>query len=167
MNDSQLYFHIAVWSQIISSIVFILVLIWMWMRWVMPVLLAAQERSNRQIAEAERHRDEVKIALDVLRGEIESARHDADLIEERAAARAQHERQALLDEVTEAGERAVTDAGQELDRARAAARQRLRDDMVVRALQAAREEGARRMSAALDARFVESFTSSLERPAHG
>jgi hypothetical protein len=60
MSDVILYTRIAAWSQIVSSIVFIAVLIYMWFRWFMPVVLMAQERSNRAIAEAERHRDEVK-----------------------------------------------------------------------------------------------------------
>ena len=64
MSEAQLYIQIAVWSQVASSIVFIAVLVYMWFRLIMPVLMAAQERSNRQIAEAERHRDEVKGALD-------------------------------------------------------------------------------------------------------
>ena len=38
----------------------------MWFRWLLPVFMAAQERSNKQIAEAERHRDEVKAALETL-----------------------------------------------------------------------------------------------------
>jgi len=167
VNDSQLYLHIAVWSQILSSIVFIAVLVFMWNKWVMPVVLSAQERSNRQIAEAERHRDEVKGALDALRGEIETARHDAGLIEHRAGVRAEHEREALLREAAEAGERTLADARLELDRARAAARQRLRDEMVARALGIAREEAVRRLGPALDARFVDRFTDSLEAAGRG
>jgi F0F1-type ATP synthase membrane subunit b/b' len=129
--------------------------------------LAAQERSNRQIAEAERHRDEVKVALETLRSEIDTAHHDATLIEGRAGARAEHERQALLQEATEAGERALVDAGRELERARAAARQQLRDGLVEQALQLAREEAARRVGPALDARLVDRFANSLESVPHG
>jgi len=167
VNGSQLYLEIAIWSQVLSSVVFIGVLVFMWFRWLLPVFLAAQDRSNHQIAEAERHRDEVKSALATLQLEIESARHDAELIEARAGEHAEHERQALLKEAMEAGERAVEDAGRELERARAAARQRLRDDLVGRALQLARQEAVQRVGPALDARFVDRFTSSLERTAHG
>jgi F0F1-type ATP synthase membrane subunit b/b' len=167
MSDAQLYLEIAVWSQIASSIVFIGVLVFMWFKWLLPIFMAAQERSNRQIAEAERHRDEVKAALETLRGEIETARHDATLIEGRAGARAEHERQALLQEATEAGERALADAARELDRARASARQRLREDLVERALELAREEAARRVGPELDARLVDRFADSLESVAHG
>lgn len=167
MNDSRLYIEIAVWSQIASSIVFIGALVFMWFRWLLPVFMAAQERSNQQIAAAERHRDEVKAALETLRGEIETARHDATLIEGRAEARAEHERQALLQEAKEAGERALADAGLELGRARVAARQSLRDELVKRALVLTREDAARRVDAAVDARIVDRFAGSLESVAHG
>jgi F0F1-type ATP synthase membrane subunit b/b' len=167
MSSSQLYFQIAVWSQIVSSVVFIAALVYMWMRFVMPVVLAAQARSNRQIAEAERHRDEVKGALETLRGEIESARHDAQLIEQRASGRAEHERQSLLQEATEAGNRLLADAGRELERARTAARHRLRDDLIERALRRARDDAVRRVGPAFDARLIDRFTGSLERATHG
>jgi len=167
MNDAQFYLKLALWSQIVSSIVFIAALIFMWVRWIMPVVMAAQERSNRQIADAERHRDEVKGALEALRAEIETARHDAQLIEGRARLRAQHERELLLREAADAGERALTDASRELERARAAARQRLRDEILGRALDLARDEAKARVGPDVDAAFVERFAASLEHAARG
>ena len=77
MND--LYISIAIWSQVISSVVFLAALVYMWSRWILPVVMTAQDRSNRQIAEAERHRDEAKAALQTLREDIEGARHVVDL----------------------------------------------------------------------------------------
>jgi F0F1-type ATP synthase membrane subunit b/b' len=162
MKDAQLYLQIAAWSQIFSSIVFIAALVWGWFRWLLPVFMAAQERSNAQIAEAERHRDEVKAALEALHGEIESARHDATLIEQRASVRADHERELLRKEATDAGERALADAGRELGRARAAGRHRLRDELVDRALRLAREEAQQRVGPALDAHLIDRFTNTLE-----
>ncbi len=167
MSEAHKYLEIALWSQIISSIVFIAVLIFMWFRWIMPVVMAAQERSNRQIADAERHRDEVKGALEALHAEIETARHDAQLIVQRASGRAEHERELLLNEAEDAGKRALADAERELDRALAAARHRLRDEMLGRALALARSEAEQRVGPELDARFVERFTGSLEHAAHG
>ena len=96
MSDAQLYVKIALYSQIVSAIVFIAVLIYMWLRWILPVVMSAQERSNKQIAEAERHRDEARDALTTLRGEIDGARRDAGLIVERAEVHARHEREATL-----------------------------------------------------------------------
>jgi len=167
VSDSQLYFEIAIWSQVVSSIVFLGVLVFMWFKWLLPVFMAAQQRSNQQIAEAERHRDEVKAALETLRGEIETAQHDAKLIEERARARTVHEREATLKETRDAGERAVADAALEIDRARAAARVRLRDDLADAALRIARDDAQRRVGPATDARFVEEFTGSLEEAVRG
>ncbi len=162
MSGSQLYLEIAIWSQAISSVVFIAVLIFMWFKWLLPVFLAAQDRSNRQIAEAERHRDEMRDALEALRGEIESAGHDAQLIVQRAGDRGEHERKAILGEATDAGERALLNAGKELERARSAARHRMRDELVGRALEVAREDAARRVGGDLDARLVEGVVGSLE-----
>ena len=122
MSDGQLYLYIAVWSQIASSIVFIGALVFVWFRWILPLVMAAQARSNRQIAEAERHRDEMKGALEAVHAEVETARHDVRLIEERASARADHERQLLIDEARAEGERTLADASRELQRALAAAR---------------------------------------------
>lgn len=163
MSDAQLYLRIAIWSQVISSIVFIAVLVWAWFRWFLPVIMSAQERSNKQIAEAERHRDEVKAALEALSSEIGSAHHDAELIVQRASEHAEHERQSALLECNDAGERALQDAGKELARARTAAQRRLRDDLLARALRVAREDAARRVTPALDERLIDGFVGSLER----
>jgi F0F1-type ATP synthase membrane subunit b/b' len=165
VNGSQLYLQIAVWSQIVSSIVFIAALVYMWFRFLLPVFMAAQQRNNLQIAEAERHRDEVKSALDVLRREIETAQHDAELIKQRATEHAAHERQVVLNEANEAGERALRDAQRELERALAAGRRQLRGELVENALRLAREEASRRVGPALDARFLDRFAGALEESA--
>lgn len=166
MTDA-LYIEISIWSQVVSSIVFIAALVYAWRRWLMPVFLAAQERSNAQIAEAERHRSEAKAALDLLREEIQSAGHDADLIAQRANAQAEHERQATIADANEAGERVLDDARKELGRARAAAAVRLRSELVAQALQVAREDATRRVGAAVDARVIDRFIGSLERVGNG
>jgi len=163
----QLYVQIAIWSQVASSIVFIGALLYIWYRWIVPVVMAAQARSNAKIAEAERRRDEVRGALEALRLEIEGAHRDAKLIETRAIEHGDHERQALIDETTAAGERALQDAGRELERARAAARVRLRDELFEGALELARADAARVVDGALDARLVERCVGSLEQAAHG
>lgn len=162
MSDAQLYLKIALYSQVISAVVFIAVLVWMWFKWILPVIMAAQDRSNKQIAEAERHRDEARQALTALHTDIESARRDAGLISERAEVHAQHERDAVIAEATAAGERQVRDAGGELERARAVARQRLRDSLVAAALQIARSEAPERLGAAGERRLVDAVIGTLE-----
>lgn len=167
MSDPQIYIRIALWSQVVASIVFLGVLVLIWVRWILPVVMAAQERSNRQIAEAERHRDEVKGALVTLQEAIETARHDATLIAQRAEQHAAREREATIAEATESGERALRDAAGELGRARAAAKQRLRDELVMRALEIARGEAAARVGPSLDARLIDGLVGSLHERAHG
>jgi F0F1-type ATP synthase membrane subunit b/b' len=165
--SSDLYVEISIWSQAASSILFLAALAFVWYRWILPVLLAAQARSNQQIAEAERHRDEVKGALGALKEEIENAQRDAKLIVQRAELHAIREREAILADAKASGERMLHDAQGELDRARAAARQRLRDELVQRALQIARGDAAARVGAPLDAALIERFIGSLEKGAGG
>lgn len=167
MTPARLYFEIAVWSQVLSSIVFIGVLVFMWFKWLLPLFMAAQARSNRQIAEAERHRDDVKAALEALRAEIETANQDASLIVERAKARAEHERRAMLDEAAAAGERSLENAGRELERARASARRRLRDELFEKALSLARGDATQRVGRALDTRLISEVADSLEQSVRG
>jgi len=64
------YQSIAQWSQVASSVLFLGVLVWLWIRYIQPAVLAAQAAQNARIAEAERHRDEAKAALDGLQREI-------------------------------------------------------------------------------------------------
>lgn len=167
MTQSNLYYEIAIWSQAASSVLFLAVLIYMWYRFLLPVLLDAQARSNRQIAEAERHRDEVKGALGALQEEIESARRDAALIVSRADVHAGREHDALLKEAKDAGERSLRDAAGELERARAAGAAQLRDELVERALQIARGDAAARVGPEVDARLIEGFVGSLEARGRG
>jgi F-type H+-transporting ATPase subunit b len=167
MNAAQLYIQIAIWSQVLSSVIFIALLVFMWFRWLLPVFLTAQERSNRQIAEAERHRDEMKAALQTLHAEIATAQHDAELIVQRAGDHAEHERQAAIAEATDAGERALQNADKELERARAAARQRLRDELLDRALKMAREDAKQRIDGGLNRRLIDWFVGSLQHAGHG
>lgn len=166
MTDAQLYLRIALYSQVVSAAVFIGVLIWMWFKWILPVIMTAQERSNRQIAEAERHRDESRDALAALHTDIESAQRDAGLIAERASAHAQHEREATVAEATAAGERQLRDSRGELERAREVARRRLRDSLIAGALHVARSEAPARLGAAGERRLVDAVIGSLES-SHG
>lgn len=167
MSDERLYFEIALWSQVASSILFIAALVFIWNKWIKPVVLGAQAHSNAQIAQSERHRDEAKEALVTLREEIDTARRDAELIGQRAEVHAQREREAMLKDATDTGERALRDAGGELERARAAARLRLRDELLERALEIARHDAVQRVGPAVDSRLVERFVGSLEETAGG
>ena len=163
MSDPQFYVRIALWSQVVAAVLFIAFLVWIWVKYLQPAVLTAQERQNKQIAEAERHRDEAKASLDLLRTQINGAAHDAGAIKERAVAQAKREYDAAVAEAKEAGERALTNAQGELDRARASAREQLRREILDRALAQARENAERRVDAPTNARLVNNFLGSLER----
>ncbi len=159
------YEAVAKWSDIISAILFLAVMVWLWTKYIAPAVLAAQANQNRQLAEAERHRDEAKAALDLLRQEIEGAKHDAQLIAQRAANQAKHESDAMIAEANEAGERALRNAAGELQRARAAAREQLREELAAKALELARREAETRVDGGVNARLVDRFVASLEHGA--
>ncbi len=161
--SAQTYLTIAIWSQVISAAVFIAALVYMWRRFIQPVVLAAQQRSNQQIAEAERHRDDAKAALTALQEQIEGAKRDAELIRARAERQAAYERNGIIAEATDSGERLVRNARGELDRARAAARERLRGELLARALESANAGAARLIDTSVNERLVHGFLSSLER----
>jgi len=151
------YQAIAEWSQIASSLLFLGVLVWLWIRYIQPAVLAAQAAQNARIAEAERHRDEAKAALEGLQREIESAQRDALAMQERVTALTSGEREALLREARDAGERALRDAQAELARARAAAGGRLGDQLSEKALTAARSITLRRVDAGPNRKLGDTF----------
>ena len=163
MSDPQFYVRIALWSQVVAAVLFICFLVWLWMKFLQPAVMAAQERQNKQIAEAERHRDEAKAMLDLLRTQISGAEHDAEAIKQRAVAQAKREYDAAVAEATEAGERALANSKGELERARASARDRLRHEILDRALAQARQDAERRIDTRTNARLVNEFLGSLEQ----
>ena len=157
------YERIAVLSQVISAILFLVALGYIWIRFIAPAVLAAQEANNKVIAEAVRHRDEAKAALDLLNTEIEGAKRDADAIRSRSAIQGDHEKAAVIAEAREAGERSLVSADGELERARFVARERLRSEMLQKALRMARSKATDRIDAAMNAKLVDNFVTTLER----
>lgn len=157
------YVRIAEYSQIASSVLFLAVMIWIWVKLIQPAVLTAQQNANARIAQAERHRDEAKAALAGLQADIDAAHGDAQRMKDRVATQSQAEREAVLREAREAGERAVTNAQGEMGRARAAARAQYRDELLERALSMARAQAETRVDATVNQRILSSFLASLER----
>jgi F0F1-type ATP synthase membrane subunit b/b' len=122
----------------------------------------AQQNQNAKLAEAERHRDEAKAVLESLQGELGAAQTDAGAIKQRVAAQGESEREAVIREAREAGERALRNAQGELARSRTAARERLRDELLERALGIARIQATERVDANVNQELVTSFLGSLE-----
>lgn len=156
------YEAVALWSQVISAVLFIAVLVWMWVKFIQPAVLQAQQNANAGIAEAERHRDQAKAELESLRGEIDSAQRDAAAIKQRVEAQAKAECEAMLADARRAGERGIQNAQGELERSRVAARVRLREELLERAFDLARTQAQQRVDERVNAELVGSFLSHLE-----
>lgn len=156
------YEAIALWSQILSAILFIIALVWIWIKFIQPAVIVAQQNANSQLAEAERHRDEAKAQLESLRGEIDKAQGDATAIRQRVEAQAKAECEAILTEARRAGEHSISNAHGELARSRVAARERLRDELLDQALTLARTQAQQRVDERVNRELVSSFLSTLE-----
>lgn len=159
------YEVISIWSQGLSALLFLALLIFVWMKYIQPAVLSAQENANAQIAQAERHRDEAKALRDALTGDIESARNDAQAIKARVRVQASAECEAIVADARRSGERAIQNAQGELDRSRAAARIQLREELLDRALTLARAQAEQRVDTTVNNRLVTAFLSKLEHGA--
>lgn len=167
MESASFYVAAAAWSQVVASFLFMAVLVWMWFKWIQPAILTAQANANAQVAEAERHRDEAKAALDLLKRETNGASQDAAAIKARAAEQAKREYDAVVADAVDAGERALRGAAGELDRARVAARDQLRVELLEKALGRARAEAERRVDDKVNAELVERFIGELGNRKNG
>jgi F0F1-type ATP synthase membrane subunit b/b' len=156
------YDALATWSQVVGSIAFIIVLVWLFIRFVAPAVAASQERRNAELAEAERRRDAAGESVEAARREVEAASAEAAGILQRVEGDVVRERELILREAQDDGERVVRNAEGELGRARMAARDRLRAELVAQALRIAREAAAGVGSADND-RIVAGIVSQIER----
>ncbi len=157
------YDGIAFWSQIAGFVLFALALVWAWNKFLTPALTASAKASNERIALAERHREEMRAAVESLRHEIDGAKLDAQTMLERVKERAQHERDAILVEAKEAGERSLRNADGELARARMAAREQLREALASKALEIARTSANMRIDTTTNTRLVQEFIEQVSR----
>jgi F0F1-type ATP synthase membrane subunit b/b' len=159
-----LYEQIALWSQVLGSIAFIVVVLYLFRRFVAPAVVASQARKNAELIEAEQRRDAAKGDVGVAQRELEAAQHEVAAILERAGVDGKRERERLIAEATSEGERLVRNAQGELARGREAARVALRDELLEKALTVARESAPRRIDAGKDYELVEAVLASIHTP---
>jgi F-type H+-transporting ATPase subunit b len=157
------YDAIAFWSQIAGFVLFALALVWAWNKFLTPALATSAKASNERVALAERHREEMHAAVESLRRAIDGARLDAQAMVARVKERAQHERDAILAEAKDAGDRSVRNAEGELARARMAAREQLREALATKALEIARTSANMRIDTTTNAHLVQEFIEQVSR----
>jgi len=160
MNEA-FYEHVALWSQVLGSVAFLAIVVWGWFRFVTPAVIAQRDQKNAELVEAERRRDAARAEVDAARRELESAAHDARAIRARAEHDAGRLRERIVTEAASEGDRLVRNAEGELSRGLMAARERLRDELLARALEIARES-AINVGSETERRLVDDVISSLE-----
>jgi F0F1-type ATP synthase membrane subunit b/b' len=166
MNQAGgLYEQIALWSQVLGALAFVVVLVYLFRRFVAPAVVASQARKNAELGEAEQRRDAAKADVEIAKGELETAQHDVRAIAERARFDGQRERERLLAEAQRDGARLVRNAEGELARGREAARVALRDELLEKALGFARESAPQRIDERKDHELVSAVMASIHSPA--
>jgi len=163
MNQA-FYEQVALWSQVFGAIAFLAVVVWGWFRFITPAVIAARDQKNAELAEAERRREAAKLETEVARRELAAAGDDAAAIRARSERDAALLQQRILGDASSEGERVVRNAEGELERSRLAARDRLREELLARALEIARES-AKNLGSETDRRLMSDVISSLENAA--
>lgn len=161
MSDA-FYEQLATGSQVVASILFIIVLVVLWQKFVAPAVVASQARKNAELAESEARRDAALTETETARAEIARAEDDARAIRARGATDAARTREKILADAKAEGERLVRNADGELDRGRSAARDALRADLLEKAMQIAREASLH-LDEATNRRLVGEAVDTAER----
>ncbi len=154
--------EIALWSQVVSSVLFFFAVIYLFVRFVLPAIARQQEAKNAEIADNERRRDRATELAAQAERELTEADVAAASILERGARDALHERERIVAEATAEGERVVRNAQAELGRARYAARDRLRAELIERALDVARQTAASRIDGETDRTLIDGVLAAID-----
>jgi len=162
-SNNAFFVQVALWSQVAGSVAFLVVLILLFRKYLIPAVLANQAARNAQLAEAEARRTRIQTEAAQARGEIEAADRDAAEIRNRVARVTERDRAHATDEANAEGERLIRNAEGELERARLAARDRLRIEMIEKALAKARAQAPGRVSDAVNKALVEHTVDDLAR----
>jgi F0F1-type ATP synthase membrane subunit b/b' len=155
------YEAIAQYSEVIGGFAFVIVAVWLFRKFVLPAVRSGEVSRNLDLVNAERRREALREDVAKARGEVEAADRDALAIASRAEDDARHEREAIVSDGRREATRLLQNAQGELERARLAARDRLRIDFIEAALKRARELAAHELSDAGNARLVTKTVDDL------
>ena len=162
MSDPTFYESLAVWSQVVGAIIFLVAIVYVFVRFITPAVRTSQERKNAALAEAEKRRDDTRADAELARTELDAAARDVAAIGERSDRDTVRERQRLIAEARAEGERLVRNAEGELARGRYAARALLREELIAKAVGIARAAAAS-FDDASDKRAVGQVMDTIER----
>jgi F0F1-type ATP synthase membrane subunit b/b' len=161
--DAHFFEAVALWSQVAGAAAFLVALVLLFRKYVIPAVAANERARNAEITGAESRRAALQAELAKARADLERADRDAAEIRSRLMEQIERTRAQLKAEAQADGERLVHNAEGELDRARLAARDRLRIEFIQRALAKARRDAAGRVSDATNERLVARTVDDLVR----
>jgi F-type H+-transporting ATPase subunit b len=159
--------QLAIYSQFAGAIIFVIVTIWLFRKFVAPALAKYEAAQNALLSEAEARREKMKADVSAARGEVETAATEAGSIEQRATADAAAEHDRIVAAAKDDAARIVRNAEGELERARMSARAALRDELVRKALESARAAASARVDTQTNARLVGATIDNVERERAG
>ena len=157
------YEAVALWSQVVAAVLFAAIVIWGFHKFLSPAINAATATKNEEIRALERRRDDAKQSVEAALTEVGNDEGDAQRIRERIERDGEREAGALVSEAKAEAERLVRNANGELDRARLAARDKLRIELIEKALNLAHRQAAERIDERANQALVRRFIDELER----
>jgi F0F1-type ATP synthase membrane subunit b/b' len=164
MSAEDAFFEtVALWSQVAGAIVFLVVLILLFRKYLIPAVVANEQARNAEIVDAEKRLARMRADAAKARVEVEVADRDAAEILSRVERIAARDRAHVLAAANAEGDRLVRNAEGELERARLVARDRLRIEFIEKALAQARAEAPARVDAAMNSELVRRTVDDLAR----
>ncbi len=164
MTAEDAFFEtVALWSQVAGAIVFLVALILLFRKYLIPAVVANEQARNAEIVDAEKRLARMRADAAKARVEVETADRDAAEILARVERVIERDREHTLAEAKAEGDRLVRNAEGELERARLVARDRLRIEFIEKALAQARAEAPARVDAAMNAALVKRTVDDLAR----
>jgi len=148
------YEVIAQWSEIIGGFAFLIVMIWLFRKYVLPAVRAGEVSRNADLVNAEHRREALRAEVATARAEVEAADRDALAIAQRAETDARHEHESIITDARREGLRLLQNARGELDRGRIAGKDKLRIEFIEKALTRARDLATQQVAADGDANLV-------------
>jgi F-type H+-transporting ATPase subunit b len=161
MGDHSFYESLAQWSEIVGGLAFIVVSILLFRKFVLPAVAQATVARNAELLDAEKHRDELRVKVEEARTRLADADRQAVSIGARSVSDAERERDRIIAEARAEGTRLLRNAEGELERGRIAARDRLRMELIEKALLRARELATTGIDDAANARLVEKTVDAV------
>jgi F-type H+-transporting ATPase subunit b len=155
------YEAIALWSQVVAAVVFAALFVIGFMRFLTPTIEHMTAAKNDEIRENEKRRDEAAQRVAAARAEIAQATADGARIKEHIERDARREAAIIVATAHSEAQRLVRNAHADYERSRVAARDRLRIEMIDKALAAARKTVAARIDEKAEATLVGRFIEDL------